>query len=201
MNQHKVKKAIFLDRDGVLVEDVHLLARFEHIRVLDGVATSLSTLRSLGYLLIVVSNQPIVARGIIEESDVIAIQREVERLISLKNGPRIDAFYYCPHHPEATRPQYRADCECRKPRPGMIQQASDEHCIDLARSIMIGDRITDIIAGQRAGCRSILLQTGRHLDPPIQTSEPINPNITADFVCTGLTEAAAWISKNFRDAL
>ena len=195
MYQHNIKKAIFLDRDGVLVEDVHLLSKFEHIRILDGVATSLSMLRSLGYLLVVVSNQPIVARGIIEENGVIEIQREIERLIELGNGPRIDAFYYCPHHPEATRLPYRADCECRKPKPGMIWRASAEHGIDLTRSIMIGDRITDIIAGQRAGCRSILVQTGRHLDPPIQTSEPVDLNVSPDFSCNGLPEAVEWIKE------
>ena len=171
MYQHNIKKAIFLDRDGVLVEDVHLLSKFEHIRILDGVATSLSMLRSLGYLLVVVSNQPIVARGIIEENGVIAIQREIERLIELGNGPRIDAFYYCPHHPEATRLPYRADCECRKPKPGMIWRASAEHGIDLTRSIMIGDRERDIQCAQQVGVRGILIPTNGDLLDVVRTLE------------------------------
>ena len=167
-----------LDRDGVLNEDTHLLSRRRDLRLLTGVAEALNSLRASGFKLIVISNQPIVARGLASEP--------------------LDAFYYCPHHPSATLASYRIVCECRKPRPGMLLRAAAEHHLDLSASFMVGDRITDVIAGAHAGCRTIQVRTGRHEAPPIETVGPLDEDVRPDHVCSGLPEAARWILSRTR---
>jgi D-glycero-D-manno-heptose 1,7-bisphosphate phosphatase len=184
--------AVFLDRDGVLIEDVELLTEASQIRLLPGVAQALAALKEAGFLLPVVSNQPVVARGLLDESEVAALQQEVASRLILEGAPALDGFYFCPHHPQATLPAYRLTCECRKPRPGLLLRAAANHGIDLAASFMVGDRPTDLIAGARAGCRTIWVETGKHLAPPIQTAEPLPPP-RPDHVCAGLPEAARWI--------
>jgi len=185
--------AVFLDRDGVLIEDVHLLTDPARIRVLKGVAEALQLFSQADFKLIVISNQTVVARGLATEDDVLLVQREVEKRITDSGGPSVNGFYFCPHHPNATLIRYRENCECRKPRPGLLVRAALEHGIDTSSSFMIGDRITDVIAGARAGCRTVLVQTGRHVDAPIQTVEAIDSTIQPDYVCSDLNSAAAWI--------
>lgn len=189
-------KAIFLDRDGVLIEDVNLLTDEAQIRILDGVPSALQRLKQAGYLLIVVSNQPVVARGLLSEQDLLALQEKISRELVAVGAPQLDAFYYCPHHPNANLVEYRLNCECRKPKPGLLIQAAKEHQIELKRSFMIGDRITDNIAGARAGCRTVLVQTGEHLAPPIQTNELPDLTFLPDFTCLDLAAAARWILEN-----
>ena len=193
-----MNRAVFLDRDGVLIEDVHLLTRSEGIRVLEGVPQALRDLQEAGYLLIVVSNQTVVARGLVTEQEVCTINSEIERLLEQSVGPPLDGFYFCPHHPKATLPAYRIACECRKPRPGLLVQAAGEHDVNLPASFAVGDRITDIIAGARAGCRTVLVQTGKHLDPPIETTEPLDESVVPDYVCGDLRAAAEWILGEVR---
>jgi len=188
-----MKAAVFLDRDGVLVEDVHLLSKPADIRVPDAVPAALVQLRDAGVLLFVVSNQTVVARGILAESAMKSLHREIEVVLQDTGAPALDGFYYCPHHPQATVTAYRVDCDCRKPRPGLLLRAAAEHDIDLARSFMIGDRMTDIIAGASAGCRTVLVETGQHLAPPIETSDPLDDSILPDHTCASLFEAARWI--------
>lgn len=185
--------AIFLDQDGVLIQDVDLLTHAAQIHILDGVPSALTRLKQAGYRLIVVSNQPVVARGLLREPDILFLHQEVNRRLSAVEAPSLDAFYFCPHHPHATLPAYRLDCDCRKPKPGLLLHAAKEHQIELKRSFMVGDRITDIIAGFRAGCRTILVKTGNDSAPPIQTNEPIDLAIQPDFTCRDLTAAASWI--------
>jgi D-glycero-D-manno-heptose 1,7-bisphosphate phosphatase len=182
--------AVFLDRDGVLIEEVNLLTSFQMVRILPGVPEALTRLKRAGFLLVVASNQTVVARGLLDEREVAALhQRIVDQLV--KDGaPALDGFFFCPHHPHATLQVYRAACECRKPKSGLLMMASKELKIDLARSFMIGDRITDIIAGARAGCRTVLVETGAHQAPPIETSETIDFAISPDFQCEDLGEAA-----------
>lgn len=187
-------RAVFLDRDGVIIEDIHLLTQTSQIRVLPGVPQALSRLREAGFGLIVVSNQPVVARGLATEADVEQIHDELNRRLAAA-GSGVDQFYFCPHHPNATLPSYRVNCMCRKPQPGLILQAAKEHRFNLASSILVGDRVTDIIAGSRAGCRTILVQTGQHVAPPIQTAEPIDATVQPDWTCADLTEAVDWILK------
>jgi D-glycero-D-manno-heptose 1,7-bisphosphate phosphatase len=185
--------AVFLDRDGVLIEDVHLLTRAEQIHILPGVPEALSQLKAAGFQLIVVSNQTVVARGMATEEEVHTINQRMAELLKNVNGPLLDAVYICPHHPSATLPAYRMECECRKPRPGLFLQAARERDVDLKKSFAVGDRITDIIAGAKAGCRTVLVQTGKHTAAPIESSEPIDQSIQPDYMCADLAAAAKWI--------
>lgn len=185
--------AIFLDRDGVLIRDVHLLTNPDDIRIMEGIPPALRSLKEAGFRLIVISNQTVVARGLATEQEVYAIHARVECLLEQAGAPRLDGFYFCPHHPNATLPAYRVACECRKPRPGLLLRAAREHDLNLGASIVVGDRITDIIAGARAGCRTVLVQTGEHEAPPIETVEPLDESIQPDYTCANLGEAVRWI--------
>jgi D-glycero-D-manno-heptose 1,7-bisphosphate phosphatase len=187
------RRVVFLDRDGVLVEDVHLLINPNHIHILEGVPSALSRLKCAGFQLIVVSNQAVVARGLMTEEDVQQLNHEISIRLVKNGAPLLDGFYYCPHHPNATLPTYRYSCDCRKPRPGMLLRAAQEHDLDLRSSFLVGDRITDIIAGAKAGCRTILLETGAHRAAAIETPERIDETVNADFSCDSLLKAAEWI--------
>jgi D-glycero-D-manno-heptose 1,7-bisphosphate phosphatase len=184
-----MRKAIFFDRDGVLIEDVGLVSDTQDIRLLEGVPFSLHRLKNAGYLLFIVSNQPIIARGIVSEEKVIEINGKIEEIIMEKGGPGFDGIEFCPHHPNATLDKYRFKCDCRKPEPGMILRLAKQFHVDLKNSFLVGDRITDIIAGRLSGCKTILLQTGKHLDQPIMTWEPVDTSIEADYVCKELMSA------------
>jgi len=186
-------KCVFLDRDGVLIEDVGLIARSDDIHVYHDVPSGLCQLKENGFQLIVISNQTVIARGLLTENEMLSLNKQINKIITNAGGPDLDIIYYCPHHPEATIESYRLDCECRKPKPGLILQAAHEHNIDLHRSYLVGDRITDIMAGQRANCHTILVQTGAHNAPPIQTSESIDSLIKPEFTCENFTQASKWI--------
>lgn len=188
-----MNRAVFLDRDGVLVEDIDLLTRASDLRVLRGVPPALGRLRQAGFRLIVVSNQTVVARGLATEAEVREVNAALDQLLRNAGAPPLDGIYFCPHHPRATLPAYRMTCDCRKPRPGLILQAAREHGIDPASSFLVGDRLTDIAAGAHAGCRTVLVETGRHTQPPIETAEPLEPGLRPDFVCPDLGAAADWI--------
>jgi D-glycero-D-manno-heptose 1,7-bisphosphate phosphatase len=188
-----MKAAVFLDRDGVLVQDVDLLIRREDMRLLAGVPEALGLLKRAGYSLNVVSNQTVVARGLASETEVFALNEHLQHMIEQAGGPHLDGWYFCPHHPKANVPAYRLNCECRKPQPGMLLRAARELDLDLSASFMVGDRITDIIAGSAAGCSTILVQTGKHLEHPIETVEPIDASILPDYVCADLSAAVRWI--------
>lgn len=187
------KPAVLLDRDGVLIEDVHLLSQPGDIRIPAGVPQALQQLKEEGFLLIVISNQTVVARGLLSEEGVRGLQAQVECRLTEEGAPPLDGFYFCPHHPNATLPSYRVACECRKPRPGLLLRAAREKDIDLSASFVIGDRLTDIMAGARAGCRTVLVETGAHVAPFIETSEPIDITISPDYICRNLAEAARWV--------
>jgi len=185
--------AVFLDRDGVLIEDADLLVRAEEMRLLPGVAHALRELHDAGFKLIVVSNQTVVARGLATEEQVGRLNRHLGQLLEKAGAPAVDGWYFCPHHPKATLLKYRQVCECRKPAPGMLKQGAREHEIALERSFMVGDRISDILAGAAAGCRTVLVQTGKHTAAPIETVEPMDTPVVADYSCPSLAEASRWI--------
>jgi D-glycero-D-manno-heptose 1,7-bisphosphate phosphatase len=143
------RKAIFLDRDGTLIEEVNFLCRIEDLRFFSYTDEAVSLLKQQGYLLIVITNQSGVARGIFEESAVHAIHEKIQEDLSEK----LDAFFYCPHMPDA-------GCDCRKPGLGMINSACERFEIDLAGSWMIGDKSLDIMTGVNAGIKTVLVKTG-----------------------------------------
>ena len=148
--------AVFLDRDGTIIDDTGFIRRIDDVKLLPYVAAAISRLNAAGWLVIVVTNQSGVARGLLTEKDVAATNQRMQELLQLE-GAHLDAIYYCPHLPEGKVPEYAVVCECRKPRPGMLLKAADEHDIDLAGSVMIGDAPRDVEAGLDAGTRAILL--------------------------------------------
>ena len=182
------RAAVFLDRDGVLMHDVEIVTRKEDVQLYPYAAGAARRLRDAGFVLVVVTNQPVVARGLCSEADVDAVHAFIQE----KLGGVIDRYSFCPHHPKATLEAYRAICECRKPRAGMLRDAAKSLHIDLARSFMVGDRPSDIAAGRRAGCRTVLVETGKHVSPPIESPDrPVS--LVPDWTCANLEEAAEWI--------
>jgi D,D-heptose 1,7-bisphosphate phosphatase len=149
-------KAIFLDRDGTLIEDPGYLNHPEQVQLLEGVAEALIELRNMGYMLIVTTNQSAVARGIVSEKVLGEIHNRLRQLLT-ERGAYLDQIYYCPYHPDGVIPKYRKESEWRKPNPGMLLAASEDMDIDLSQSWKIGDSSRDIEAGLRAGCKTILV--------------------------------------------
>ena len=169
-------KAVFIDKDGTLIENVPYNVDPERIALARGAQACVSKIASLGYRVIVVSNQPGAAMGLFAEK---ALQEVKERLRELL--PALDAFYYCPHLPTA-------GCECRKPAPGMLERAAREHGVALAHSWMVGDILDDVEAGRRAGCRTILLDNGNETE--WRPGEDRSPH----YVARDLPQAAAIIA-------
>lgn len=153
------RRAIFLDRDGTLNVEKDYLYRVEDFDFIDGVPAAIKRFNDAGYLVIVVTNQSGVARGYYTLQDVDRLHAHLqEQLRSV--GANIDAFYVCPHHPTQGQGSYLIECDCRKGAPGMLLQAAGEHNIDLALSWIVGDKLADVEAGVRAGCRPVMVQTG-----------------------------------------
>jgi D-glycero-D-manno-heptose 1,7-bisphosphate phosphatase len=191
---------VFLDRDGVLVEDRGLVVRASQLRVLAGVPQALARLKDAGFRLVLVSNQAVVARGLLTEQDLQAIHGELGRMLQSAGAPALDAVCCCPHHPEADVAAYRIACQCRKPRPGLLLRAAAEHALDLPRSFLVGDRMTDVAAGRAAGCRTVLVRSSATDGPAIVTADPLDPALQPDCECDGLTAAADWIlAASLRD--
>lgn len=155
-NLAQKQKAIFLDRDGTINKYVGFLTKPEEFDLLPGVAEAIRQINHSGYLCIVVSNQPVIARGDCTFEELEIIHEKMETLLG-KEGVFVDAIYYCPHHPdkgfEGERPEYKFDCNCRKPKPGLLLQAAKDWNIDLSQSYMIGDSERDVAAGNAAGCK------------------------------------------------
>ncbi|MBD9106523.1 D-glycero-beta-D-manno-heptose 1,7-bisphosphate 7-phosphatase [bacterium] len=158
------QKAIFLDRDGTINEYVGFLRKEEDFRLIPGVSEAIKKINNSGYLAIVVTNQPVIARGEVTEEELEEIHKKMETLLGL-DGAYIDDIYYCPHHPdkgfEGEIPELKIECDCRKPKTGMLEKAAREHNINLSSSIMIGDSTLDIKMAENAGMQSVLLKTGQ----------------------------------------
>lgn len=159
-NLKNKQKAIFLDRDGTLNKYVGFLKKISDFELIGDVSESIQLINSSEYLAIVVTNQPVIARGEVDFKELFEIHNKLETLLGL-NGAFIDGIYFCPHHPDkgfvGERAEYKIECDCRKPKPGMLIKACKDFNIDLTKSWMIGDEITDVLTGKNAGCRTILL--------------------------------------------
>lgn len=159
-NLSKPQKAIFLDRDGTINRYVGFLRNIDQFELIEGVAEAIKKINDSGYLCIVVTNQPVIARGEVTTSQLQEIHNKMETLLG-REGAFIDALYYCPHHPDSGFPgevkELKKICSCRKPKPGMLVRASIDFNIDLSNSWMIGDGENDIKAGQNAGCKTVLI--------------------------------------------
>jgi len=156
-------RAVFLDKDGTLVENRPGSVMPTNVRFFPDVFAALRLLHRAGFILVIVTNQAGVARGHFTEAALQHVQSSMQNTLREANIP-LHGFYYCPHHPEGIVPPYAIPCPCRKPRPGLLMQASREHNIDMAESWMVGDILDDVEAGRRAGCRTVLLNNGHETE-------------------------------------
>jgi mannose-1-phosphate guanylyltransferase / phosphomannomutase len=154
-----LRPVLFLDRDGTLTVSPDLTWQESQLAIAEGIAEEIAACNAAKIPVIVITNQPVVARGWVTEDGVRALHATInERLKAF--GAYIDAFYFCPHHPESTLPEYRMRCDCRKPATGLFEKAAADFPIDFAKSFMVGDMTQDILAGKNAGCRTILVMAG-----------------------------------------
>ncbi|MFH1884328.1 MAG: HAD-IIIA family hydrolase [Planctomycetota bacterium] len=186
-------KAIFLDRDNTLIEDPGYISSPEQVKLLDGVAEALIELKALGYKLIVVTNQSAVARGIVTEKVLGEIHNRLEQLLAEKKA-FLDRIYYCPYHPDGAVAKYRKESDFRKPNPGMLLRAAEEMDIDLGQSWCVGNSISDMKAGSRAGCKTILIDLPSHQ----QQLEPGQPR--PDYKAVNIKETVNIIKKHHRSS-
>ena len=158
------RRAVFIDRDGTLVHPRHYPSRPEELHVYDDIGPGLREIQRLGFRLVVITNQAGIARGYFTEEDLQRMHEYLARTLE-QQGVVLDAIYYCPHHTEGVIQRFATPCTCRKPQPGMLLQAATEHNLDLRRSWLIGDILDDVEAGNRAGCRTILVDLGTERAP------------------------------------
>ncbi len=183
-----MRPAVFLDRDGTLIEEAGYLDRLERLVFFPFSVDAVRLLNRAGLAVVVVTNQAGVARGIFPESFVAEAHAHLrERLAA--GGARLDGFYYCPHHPDGTIEGYRRSCDCRKPGDAMLRRAAAELDLDLRQSIVVGDRWHDIEAGKRAGTRTVLVRTGYGRTEEQRPKD----DIAADAIADNLIGAVSWI--------
>jgi histidinol-phosphate phosphatase family protein len=182
------RRAVFLDKDGTLIEDVPYNVDPQRIRLTPRAAEGLQALNRAGYRLIVVSNQSGVARGYFAEGALAAVERRLRELLAEASVP-LAGFYYCPHHPQGKVAAYAVACDCRKPAPGMLLRAAAEHGLDLRRSWLVGDILDDVAAGRAAGCTTVLLDSGH------ETEWLLTPARQPHHRAADLAEAAAIITS------
>jgi len=180
-------KAVFLDRDGTINEEVGYLRSFDDLRLFPFTAKAVGMIREAGMKAVIVSNQSGVARGFFDEDFVRALHERINAILS-HEGTGIDRFYFCPHHPTEGVGEYTRDCECRKPKRGMLLQASEELDIDLSQSYMVGDTERDLETARNAGVTGVLVRTGYGND--------IGNTEGAAYVARDLLDAVNWILKD-----
>jgi D-glycero-D-manno-heptose 1,7-bisphosphate phosphatase len=182
------RPAVFLDRDGTLLEEAGYLDRLERLVFFPFAIDAVRLLNRAGLPVVIITNQSGIGRGLYEEAFVHETHAAMtERLTAA--GARIDAYYYCPHHPEATVDRYRQQCECRKPGAGLLRSAARDLDLDAARSFVIGDKWTDVQAGIAAGARGILVRTGYGAWCERAPLPGVEPALVTD----NLVSAVAWI--------
>ena len=187
-----MKRAVFLDRDGTVNEEVGYLSDLGQLRLLPDAGAAVRRLNEAGFAVVLVTNQSGVARGYFTESFVNDTHDLLTRMLAAE-GARLDGIYYCPHHPKAGNSPLTTACDCRKPATGLLDRAARDLHIDLRGSYMVGDKWSDVELGQRAGCRAILVRTGfAHDDPgnsrPAHLRDP-------DHVAHDLAEAVDWVLR------
>ena len=185
-----MRPAVFLDRDGTVLEEAGYLDRLERLAFFPFAIDAVRLLNRGGFAVVVITNQSGVGRAMYEEAFVIRAHQVLDERVR-SAGARIDAYYYCPHHPEAEVEKYRLDCDCRKPRPGMLRQAAADLDLDLSRSFAIGDKWTDVQAGLAAGGKGILVRTGYGRSSETSPRRSVEPTFIAD----DLIAATAWILR------
>ena len=184
-------RAVFLDRDGTINKEVHHLSHVDQVHLLPNAAEAIKWLNEAGFKVVVITNQSVIARGIISEETLAEIHEVmIEKLAA--QGARVDAVYYCPHHPTAGDGPLSISCDCRKPQPGMLLQAAAELNIALEHSFMVGDALSDLASGHAAGCRTALVRTGHGAKAEKQLN---THSIQPDYVAPDLLDAVRWILR------
>ncbi len=186
--------AVFIDRDGTLIEDVGYISSIDALSVIDGSADAIRRLNKAGIKVVIITNQAGIARGFFDEDTLITIHERLIEILSEHNAV-IDKIYYCPHYPEGTVPEYSISCLCRKPEPGMVEKAVEELGIDLKRSYIVGDKASDIELAQRIGARGILVLTGYGSN--VVKDNEVNPT----YIAPSLKEAVEWILMTVNNKL
>jgi D-glycero-D-manno-heptose 1,7-bisphosphate phosphatase len=188
-----MNKAVFLDRDGTVNEEVGYLDDLGKLRLIPGAGAAIRRLNETGFTVVLVTNQSGVARGYFPESLVHDAHERLDELLK-SEGARIDAVYYCPHHPKAGNSQYTRECDCRKPRTGLIDKAVKDLGIDIRHSYLVGDKWSDIELAQRAGVHAVLVASGF---PPGDPGNKRSARVRdPDFAAPSLAAAAEWIIKS-----
>jgi D-glycero-D-manno-heptose 1,7-bisphosphate phosphatase len=191
VNPANLDRAIFLDRDGTLIEEVGYLDRPERVRLYPWSIDAIRAFNRAGLRVVLVTNQSGVARGFLTEAVVDEVHEHIAALLR-EGGAFIDAYYYCPHHPDGKLPEFARSCDCRKPARGLVDRAVREFGIDPTRSFTIGDRWLDVAFGQAVGGRGILVRTGYGAREEERPQEPL----VADAIVNNLIEAAGWILRH-----
>ncbi len=181
------RPAAFIDRDGVINVERHYVHRIEDFELLPGVIDGLRRLAAHGYALVVVTNQAGIAKGLYDEQDYERLTAHMRGLLAAQ-GVQLAGVYHCPHHPQGKVAAFTRDCACRKPAPGLLLQAAAELALDLARSVLVGDKPSDTAAGRAAGVRRTVLVESGHALPP-------DAALLADHRCAGLAQAADWLCR------
>jgi D-glycero-D-manno-heptose 1,7-bisphosphate phosphatase len=187
---------VFLDRDGTMIEDVGYLDALVRVAFYPWTADSIRALNRAGLAVVVVTNQSGIARGFFSEAFVEATHRHISARLDA-GGARVDAYYYCPHHPRGTVAPYARACDCRKPGRGVIEHAVADLDLDAARSFVVGDKWSDVQLGRAVGARAILVRTGSGAFE--ETRPPVG--VTADVVVDTLAAAASWILLNRQSSI
>lgn len=185
-----MRPAVFLDRDGTLIEEARDLDRLDLLAFFPWTVDAVRLLNRAGFAVVVTTNQSAVGRGLIDEAFLAAVHARIDAQLEA-GGARIDRYYYCPHHPTAPIERYRQACRCRKPAPGMIEDATRDMGLDLSRSFTVGDRWRDVRAGQAAGVRALLVKTGYGAEDARHPED----GARADAILDNLMEAVGWILR------
>jgi D-glycero-D-manno-heptose 1,7-bisphosphate phosphatase len=186
-----VRPAAFLDRDGTMIEDVGYLDAIARVAFFPWTVDSIRALNRAGLAVVVVTNQSGIARGFFTEALVEATHRHISARLEA-GGARVDAYYYCPHHPGGTVEPYARACDCRKPARGLIERAVADLGLDLSQSFLVGDRWLDVQLGRAVGARAILVRTG---SGAVEETRP-PAGVAADVIVDNLAAAASWIVLN-----
>jgi D-glycero-D-manno-heptose 1,7-bisphosphate phosphatase len=182
--------AVFLDRDGTLIEDAGYLRAVRDVRFFPWTVDAIRALNQAGLPVVVITNQSGVARGFLTEAVIADVHRHMSAVLDA-GGARIDAYYYCPHHPDGSVAAYARRCDCRKPASGLIDRAAADLGLDPLRSFVVGDKWLDVGAARAAGARGILVRTGYGAT---EEEQPL-PYLSADAVVDNLVEAVSWILR------
>ena len=185
-----MRRAVFLDRDGTIVEEAGYLDRLERLVFFPFSVDAVRVLNRAGFAVVVITNQAGIARGIVKESFVAEAHQHIADTMAA-GGARVDGFYYCPHYPDGVVERYRKACDCRKPEPGLLRVAAEELRLDLARSFVVGDRWHDLEAGQRVGARTLLVRTGYGRTEEAAPKAHVQPSAIVDNVI----DAVSWILR------